>query len=474
MDATQTTLYVFPDTNVLVQCKALGELDWNCLGSYDMIILILARPVIGELDKHKGLPGRLGKRAREVTPLLRRFLTEDFVEVSTKKKGAAVQVISGDHLKASLSLEAQLDYSTADDKLVGTVHQYQADNPDHKVLFLSHDTGPLMTAKRIGVPFLLVPDDWTLSAENDEQGKELRLLKEELKRLDDHSPKCEIQFVDVPRDFAIQQYGALTSRQIDSLVIDFCGMYPLATEFEVSQPERRPYEIAVVQMEMRRFVPVSKEQIDAYRNAYEAWRGTLRIFFETLHTKRNALAPTPSVKINLANTGSCPASNVEVRIEMAGGKLGLRTPQECQDYDPMTLESLPKPPAVPKARWDSPLARIGAMGSLFDVQSRLPSIGDLFHVPPPRDLNTFYWKNGIPCEAKRLLHRECIEWRHQDNPEQLILELVPLQSDGYVNDAIKVTLHATNLNKPLQVIQPVRFKYEEIDLWAEAEAQFGA
>jgi predicted ribonuclease YlaK len=159
MDDTLKTLYVFPDTNVLVQCKPLGELDWSNLGAFSKINLILARPVIGEIDHQKAGAGRLAKRARNANGLLRRLLDEDLIEIPTKRKGVHVTLQSGDHLRASALLDDQLDYSTADDKLVGTVHKYLYDHPDHHVLFLSHDTGPLMTAKRLQVPFQRVPDD---------------------------------------------------------------------------------------------------------------------------------------------------------------------------------------------------------------------------------------------------------------------------------------------------------------------------
>src|SRR3546814_14762483 len=69
---------------------------------------------------------------------------------------------SGNGLRPSDDLREMLDYSSADDRLVGIVHRYCGDNPGKEVRLLSHDTGPLLTAKRVAVPFVRVPEAWLL------------------------------------------------------------------------------------------------------------------------------------------------------------------------------------------------------------------------------------------------------------------------------------------------------------------------
>src|SRR3546814_8961160 len=64
MGDMRKALYVFPDTNVFVQCQSLEELAWSDLGTFDLIVLLLSSPVIGEIDRQKGGAGRLAKRAR--------------------------------------------------------------------------------------------------------------------------------------------------------------------------------------------------------------------------------------------------------------------------------------------------------------------------------------------------------------------------------------------------------------------------
>src|SRR3546814_2588063 len=103
MGDMRKALYVFPDTNVFVQCQSLEELAWSDLGTFDLIVLLLSSPVIGEIDRQKGGAGRLAKRARTANTLIRRLLDEDSVAIKTKKKGPVV-VRSEEHTSEIQSL----------------------------------------------------------------------------------------------------------------------------------------------------------------------------------------------------------------------------------------------------------------------------------------------------------------------------------------------------------------------------------
>src|SRR3546814_3620627 len=74
-----------------------------------------------------------------------------------------------------------LDYSSADDRLVGIVHRYCGDNTGKEVRLLSHDTGPLLTAKRVAVPFVRVPEAWLLPVESDKDQKRIRELEAQVR-----------------------------------------------------------------------------------------------------------------------------------------------------------------------------------------------------------------------------------------------------------------------------------------------------
>src|SRR3546814_15497193 len=113
--------------------------DWSSdvcssdLGTFDLIVLLLSSPVIGEIDRQKGGAGRLAKRARTANTLIRRLLDEDSVAIKTKKKGPVVVVESGTGLKQSDDLRQMRDYSSAHDRLAGTRHPYWGHTPGPEV-----------------------------------------------------------------------------------------------------------------------------------------------------------------------------------------------------------------------------------------------------------------------------------------------------------------------------------------------------
>lgn len=60
------TLYLFPDTNLFIQCLDLQELDWSKWPDVAEVHLIVSLPVQQEIDKQKtlGQNSRVGRRAR--------------------------------------------------------------------------------------------------------------------------------------------------------------------------------------------------------------------------------------------------------------------------------------------------------------------------------------------------------------------------------------------------------------------------
>lgn len=46
-------LYLFADTNLFIQCRALVELDWSAWASFDEVHVIVSRPVQREIDYRK-------------------------------------------------------------------------------------------------------------------------------------------------------------------------------------------------------------------------------------------------------------------------------------------------------------------------------------------------------------------------------------------------------------------------------------
>ena len=62
---TKHTLYLFPDTNLFIQCRLLEQLDWSEWADFEEVRLIVCRPVQREIDNQQNRGNnRVAQRAR--------------------------------------------------------------------------------------------------------------------------------------------------------------------------------------------------------------------------------------------------------------------------------------------------------------------------------------------------------------------------------------------------------------------------
>ena len=147
-------LYLFPDTNLFIQCRPLHELRWKTWTEFDEVHVIVSRPVQSEIDQQR-IEGndRVGKRARAASSLLRENHRGDRREARARH-GSDREGISAADLKPYGGFcSYRLDYGEPDDRLVGIAHAFLQQNPGVEARILTHDAGPLASAKMVGVPF---------------------------------------------------------------------------------------------------------------------------------------------------------------------------------------------------------------------------------------------------------------------------------------------------------------------------------
>lgn len=177
-------VYLFPDTNVFIQCKPLHELNWSEWKEFDEVNLIVSRPVQAEIDRQKGGGNtRLSKRARKTSSMFRDILLseEKYLEVRTSKP--TVRLYLKQDIKPDESLSDQLIYGERDDQLVGITSSFAKLHSENQVFLLTHDTGPMTSADMVGVKFIPIPDEWLMAPETNESDKQITKLQAEVNRL---------------------------------------------------------------------------------------------------------------------------------------------------------------------------------------------------------------------------------------------------------------------------------------------------
>ena len=86
-------------------------------------------------------------------------------------------------------LADQLDYSQNDDRIIGHLAQFRVDNPSADARLLTRDSGPVLTAKALGIPYVIAPDDWRLEPEPDDRDRKIQELTRQLGELQAQEPE---------------------------------------------------------------------------------------------------------------------------------------------------------------------------------------------------------------------------------------------------------------------------------------------
>lgn len=134
-------LHLFFDTNLLIQCKVLDEIDWSVWEDFDEVQLIATRPVQREIDYQKNKSrGRVNDRARKASSLFREILRSDSRIKVVQDSAPRVAIKIRPDLQPQEDLRGELDYTERDDQLVGTVSTFFQSHPDEEAFETPSET----------------------------------------------------------------------------------------------------------------------------------------------------------------------------------------------------------------------------------------------------------------------------------------------------------------------------------------------
>ncbi|MCB9959712.1 MAG: hypothetical protein H6843_14035 [Rhodospirillaceae bacterium] len=496
---TGSVVYLFVDTNLLIQCRPLEQLDWSPWSNFEEVRLIVSNPVLREMDyrKNKG-QDRLGSRARAASAMFRKMLP-DGQKTIRESRPRVLLSIEPQH-RYSRDLEDRLNYDERDDQLIGTIHEFARGNPGSDVRLLTHDTTPLYSARAHGLAAAVIPDDWLLPPEKSETEKELSALKAENARLKKAEPSFAVRCAntegtEITRyEGSYTRYEPLTDDDVDGLMARLKECFPPETDFGPREPAERdapPVGGLRVSGMKQIFTPATDEEIAEYLGeSYPNWltkcEEILRNHHWTLQKEETVLA-----FVFLAeNNGTRPATDALITIE-AQSQFEVRPPpskrrdeQQSDDDDGPRMPELPRPPAVPHGRWRSSVGSqstglyttmlqrslrgmpgfAGFGSSVFDERVLQPPI-----IPPLHDPNAFYYssgRSGVPQESFAL---ECDQWRHEDGEEPFVGEICVPAGQQEAKGALICRIQASNLSRAVSLKIPVHIAIEHVRAFDDAE-----
>ena len=472
------TLYLFVDTNLFIQCRDLSELDWSEWKDFSEVHLMVSLPVQREIDRQKTRGNdRVGRRARSTySSLFRAIATGEKEFELIHDVEPQVKLFLESPSRPDLDLVDSLDYSRPDDEIIGCLSRFVKDNPGLDARLLTHDTGPMMTARGIGLSVSPISDNWLLPPENSEEEREVARLRQEVSRLKNAEPQFDIRCVDSngaetdALELTHRTYRPLSEDDISHCMDLLERRFPIETEFSRADPKPPTLLIEIALHGQPYFEPASEEAIRSYREQeYPDWLEDCRQWLTVVHEALQREVGFPFFIFEVTNVGTRPGKDALVVLRAKGDFKICPPPfeeEELEETEQVDL-NVPPRPRPPRSRWRSSRTSLGRIledykplgrASLLDI----PSLTSPLFGPPPttRDPNNFYYKPTRIEEPADSFSLECEQWRHGTGSESFIGDIFVREDVTKASGALECEIHAENLFRPAMKKVPVRINVE--------------
>ena len=309
-------LHLIPDTNLFIQCRDLGELEWSVLGEFDEIHLIVCRPVQYEIDHQKQRGNdRIGRQARKAHSIFREIIIGGGTCKLIRESDPLVRLLIDPSCLPNPALGDYLDYGETDDRVVGCVDAYRKQHPDSDARLLTHDSGPMASAQMLSVPFVPIPDSWLRPPEDNETDRENRRLRTKLAQFENAEPRFAIIHIDDHGDevdsfeFEWPAYEKLSDGAISDIIRSLTDQFPLVTDYGSHESVEHQVKLttgAALNIQGT-YTPPSKHEIAKYTETeYPAWIERCECILRQLHVSLEEKSDPIFFLFSSKNEGSRP------------------------------------------------------------------------------------------------------------------------------------------------------------------------
>lgn len=313
----------FIDTNIILHFVPFDQVDWREIYGTETVEILLAPIVIEELDKQKRSTNqRVSKRAKTAI--------KKIGEIGISGYWSANVLISILTTRPNNSLysDNSLDKEEQDDRLIAAIIDYK-NSVDSEVVLITNDLGPKLKCLSFGIRTDSLPEKYELKDEEGDLIKENAKLKEEINKYRQAIPKLNLLFDNdksfikiIISEFDISDFK---TRQMSEVKSEFPYM-EIPKQDSLRWPFAHPF-----------LSPASIEkynsELDSFFLEYEEYLSECELYY-----RRVSL--TESIKFKLINTGSIPASDVDVKLHFPDG-FTLQSDMPTNDAEK------PRPPFKP-------------------------------------------------------------------------------------------------------------------------------
>ena len=328
-----------------------------------------------------------------------------------------------------------MDYGQNDDQIIGYLEQFRSDHPEADARLLTGDSGPILTASNLGIPYAMLDENWRLLPEPDDRDRKIRELSQKVAELAAQEPRFQI-LCDQQRD---DGSGHAKVAYNVFLPLEPSEQNQLLRQLEDRHPPTVTNRARVPALAIMQYEAVDHPQ----------WITKCQEIMAELHADIQQ-DHFPEIIFRVVNIGTRPATNARIDIQVKG-HFGI-TPS-LMELKKQPLYQLyrrklpPQPPVQPK-----PVVRGG-----LSLEKRMPDLRDpnlhrlnlMPPLPPQHDREAFYYhEKPIDDTPAKTISLTCDLWRHAIMPEVFTVRVVPSVIDTEVTGEIVCTVHADNLTNP--------------------------
>ncbi|NYF33675.1 PIN domain-containing protein [Sphingopyxis sp. JAI108] len=290
---------ILVDTNIILHFRKLDEIDWCGLASVPSCSIIVTPVLMRELERAKvhNPNGKLRDRAKDAVNWIASKLDEE--DPVTLRENVKL-VFDGQEPLIDFR-EHRLSRDIADDHLIASALDWSSRSGGGAAI-VSADSGLALKLRGRPIRLIQLPEQYRLPDAIDAERAELRELRRELDRERARRPKLVFQFIEGGASLTVSPEPVEEPLSLAEIRTSFP---PLGFDEYMASDERsgsgpRVYE---------------EEPVANYNRALEAFFGDYQDFLVKHRAWAELEDRTIELSFALANLGSLPASNIDVRLE---------------------------------------------------------------------------------------------------------------------------------------------------------------
>lgn len=296
----QYPVVAFIDSNIALECLALGQLPWKEMEANGPILVLVVPTVMQEVDGKKN-HARLGDHARRFNRMLRPLLEGEATVPVRDAPAPRVEVALADCRRMDWTQYPDLDPDEADSRIVAQALCAQGPPLAVRVV-ISQDIRPLHLARRHNLKIHQVGENWLRPKEVSESDKKAAKLQRQIDVMKAREPQLVPQLstskaaVDVHR---VKQLSADERRVIQETIIRLNPM--------PEQESSAPYFL-------------TSDYDSSLEGRYTKWeRNKVPHFVREYERKIELNFGQLQIRFRIENTGQVPGESLLIRLTATGG-----------------------------------------------------------------------------------------------------------------------------------------------------------